>query len=359
MHMNLWFLAPEILSEVKIATDANGVYRVSCHPSDKPKRAKPEEIIRQLVMIQLRNHYHYPHDRLIQEYMVRMGIAKKRADIAIVDSQQNLEALIEIKQVIDEDSISQLHSYMFATGAGFGAVISLSDRKVFMRDKKGLIQQIADLPIYEKTTNFDSLPIVNQDAIPTIADGKTVMATLGITGLARINSKSSELQIKGAKLLLSNVDLLNYTKVRKSAIGIGIVLPGTVEKTQWDEMLISLFDNATEIQQNTAADGLNESEKSFNLFLDSACENCDPSLKILFKDIYSPFVKWYKVNVDKSCKHLPSKKNISSILRKNGFERLQSGGQSYYYGLRILDQMYNQVQQREPAVLSAVSNETP
>jgi type I restriction enzyme M protein len=157
--MNLWFLAPELLAEIEISKDIKGCYRVRSHPSDKPKLANPEEIIRQLVLVQLRWHYHYPHERTVQEYVVQMGIAKKRADIAIVNDQNILESIIEVKQTIDDDSILQLQSYMQATGARFGAVISLHARKVFMRDHSGSFAQIPDLPVFEREFDFIDEPL--------------------------------------------------------------------------------------------------------------------------------------------------------------------------------------------------------
>lgn len=95
--MNFWYLDPELLAEITISKDLRGHYRICSHHLDKPKRANPEEIIRQLVMVQLRCHYKYPYEKLVQEYSVKMGIARKRADIAILNKNKEIEAIIILK----------------------------------------------------------------------------------------------------------------------------------------------------------------------------------------------------------------------------------------------------------------------
>jgi hypothetical protein len=331
--MNLWFLAPELLAEIEISKDLKGVYRVCSHPSDKPKRANPEEIIRQLVLVQLRCHYHYPHDRLIQEYVVQMGVTKKRADIAIINSQNNLESLIEVKQIIDDDSILQLQSYMLATGTRFGAVVSLHTRKVFMRDQCGSFTQISDLPVFQRETDSNGATIESQQYSVLNSAAKTLMATLGVTGITRISNSISHLHIKNKILRLSNTNLLNYNTVRKQAIQEGIILPSTVGNSAWDELLSLLFDNAAEIEVPTTSG--TRGEESFCTFLDQFCEQCSTNTEIKFKEIYNAYAKWHKENIDDSDKYLPSKKNISAQLLKNGFQRRNSGGQVFISGIRI------------------------
>ncbi|GLI37461.1 type I restriction enzyme HsdR N-terminal domain-containing protein [Geobacter hydrogenophilus] len=333
--MNLWFLAPELLAELAISKDETGTFRVSSHPSDKPKRANPEEVIRQLVMIQLRCHYHYPYGRLLQEYVVQMGVTKKRADIAITDNNNNLETVIEVKQVIDDNSILQLQSYMHAAGARFGMVVSLHSRKVFMREPNGSFTQISDLPVYcgEHDTNgttYGQLTKVD-DSI-----AKTLMASLGITGLSRISNTVSCLYIKNKTMKLSNTSLLSYSAVRKQAIGTGIILPSTVGNGDWDNLLSLLFDTATVVEGNATTDAVRRGEELFQAFLNQICEQCDSNTETMFKEIYSAFTDWYRKNNNGNDKYLPSRKNISAQLLKNGFLSRKLGGQVYISGIRIL-----------------------
>ena len=111
--MNLWFLDPEILGQIEIYKDSLDVYRVQSRLFQKPKKATPEEIIRQLVLLQLIYHYHYPKELIVQEYLIRMGIAKKRADIVILGEDEKINVILEIKQKINSDSIGQLnHTFM-------------------------------------------------------------------------------------------------------------------------------------------------------------------------------------------------------------------------------------------------------
>lgn len=250
--MNLWFFEPELLEKIEINRDSHGVYRVRSHPTDKLRRAKTEEVIKQLVVLQLRHHYHYPHEMLLQEYTVQMGILKKRADIAIVTNQKIVETIIEVKQVVDEDSILQLKSYMSAVGAKYGAVISPFERFVFYRDDARIFHQISDLPIFERQADvkLGGGDIAEQKPKIEDSNGRILMATLGITGLKRIGITKSELIIKNNNIEISNIDLSNYNQIRKTALGQGIVLPSSVKKSHWDEAVSLLFENSSIVEGN-------------------------------------------------------------------------------------------------------------
>jgi hypothetical protein len=319
-NMNLWFIAPEVLAEIEISTETRGTYRVRSHTSDNPRSANPEEIIRQLVMAQLRCHYHYPHERLTIEFPVKMGITKKRADIAILSKQGQVETLIEIKQTVDDESILQLQSYMIATAARYGAVISLHFRTVFRRNDDGSFFEISDLPLFDRGPNTDIAIEVGQkqrkDKEPA---HNTLMTSLGISGIIRLSSTTSQLLIRNKALKFTNSTLLNYSAVRKRAIQEGIFLPSTIKNRDWDELLSSLFENATENETSTGNDEISIREKSFESFYEQVCEVCDQTTETLFKDIYEAFSIWYKANVEESQKFLPSKKNVSAQLVSKGF----------------------------------------
>lgn len=326
--MSFWYLDPELVAEIKISRDQGGNFRVSSHHLDKPKRANPEEMIRQLVLAQLRCHYKYPHECLLQEYPIKMGIAKKRADIAILNKNNEIEAIIEVKLNIDEEAILQLQSYVIATGAKYGAVISPYTRKVFARTSNCSFSQVTDLPMYEgeavgSRQRIHPTSEINPHAI-------ALMEALGILKLERATGSTSYLYLKNKILKITNTSLLSYANVRRQAIHQGIVLPSAVKDEDWDAVLCHLFENACEAEVYDN----NQANVEISAFINQACQKTDDNTRVPFTEIYDHFVSWYKVNGENSKKFLPSKKAVSSHLGKNGFVRRNMGGRLYIFGLR-------------------------
>lgn len=326
--MNFWYLDPELVAEIKISRDEVGNYRVCSHKLDKPKRANPEEMIRQLVLAQLRCHYKYPYESLVQEYPIKMGIAKKRADIAILNKSNDIEAIIEIKLNIDEEAILQLQSYVIATGARYGAVISPHTRKVFARTSNSNFAQITDLPMYEGEAVGSRERIhATSEINPHVT---SLIEALGILKLARATGSTSLLYLRNKRLKITNTSLLNYANVRRQAIQQGVVLPSAVKDEDWDAVLCHLFENACEAEVGDDT----QANMVITAFIKQACQQTDEDIRVPFIEIYDHFVSWYKANVENSEKFLPSKKAVSSHLERNGFERRKMGGNLYIFGLQ-------------------------
>jgi hypothetical protein len=331
--MDNWFLSPDLLDMIEISKDQNGRYRVRSHPLSKPKVANPEEILRQLVLAQLRTHYHYPHENLVTEFIIRMGIAKKRADIGILNQQGNLETIIEIKQTSNNDSLAQLQSYMHASGVKYGALISLFDRQVFYRHPSGEISAISDLPTYQEKNSTEGVLIKGIKKASSLPID--MLKKLGISSLIRLSVKKSEIEIRGKKIIVTNTDLLDFTKLRKITIGAGVVLPSSIDKNNWDAMLAYLFENAPLLELINSKNNDQEAELIFQDFLAKKCMKFNKNNQTLYKDIYHKFTDWYLKEFSGNKNYLPSKKNISAQLNKMGFQRRKIGGQIYVYGLEI------------------------
>ena len=73
---------------------------VTCLVRDKAIRLTPEEIVRQLYIMVLTDHFDYPVSRLALEYSVSFGREKKRADICIFDKHDTTTPyiLVEVKK---------------------------------------------------------------------------------------------------------------------------------------------------------------------------------------------------------------------------------------------------------------------
>lgn len=74
-------------TEIKALTlfERNGKPYVTCAASEKPRPAKPEEIVRRLYLNNLMNVYGYPRERIAIEKPVYFGSAvhEKAADIVV------------------------------------------------------------------------------------------------------------------------------------------------------------------------------------------------------------------------------------------------------------------------------------
>jgi type I restriction enzyme M protein len=98
--------------------------RIRCMVRDRDFVAKPEEVVRQLVLIHLHYSLGYPIDQLAVEVPVQMGsgVGTKAADVVVYRDPQKIIPYIiaEVKKPGRQDGREQLHSYMNATGAPFG-----------------------------------------------------------------------------------------------------------------------------------------------------------------------------------------------------------------------------------------------
>jgi len=331
--MNLWFISPEILEMLEFEKDKNGHYRVRSHHLNKSRLANPEEIIRQLVFAQLMTHYHYPYENLVIEPLIKMGISKKRADIGIINQQGNFETIIEVKQISNDESVQQLHSYMHASGVKYGALITLFERQVYYRDSTGQITTISDLPTYlnKQLTEFTLINNRKTEDFQPVNQ----LNDLGIFIKSRLSAKRSEIEIKGQKIIISNTDLLDFSKLRRKAIEAGIVLPSSINKSNWDLMLQHLFENAPPVNIESNENKTNEAERSFRNYIETKCVKTDEKINVLFRDIYNNFTSWYINEYSENRSFLPSKINISTQLKKSGFEVRKIGGQIYVNGLQF------------------------
>ena len=95
---------------------------VICLVRGKPVKLTPEEAVRQLYVMVLRDDHGYPVSRMEVEYGVTFGREKKRADICIFDKDRATTpyVLVELKKPKLKDGKDQLKSYCNATGAPMG-----------------------------------------------------------------------------------------------------------------------------------------------------------------------------------------------------------------------------------------------
>ncbi len=132
----------------------DGKYYLQCLKRKKDILAKPEEIVRQLMIYKLLNFYKYPLDRIDVEVDVQFGreTGKKRADIVLYRENGKTEYLIvEVKKPDVKDGLGQLKSYANATGA---PILVLTDGKVqnnLLRTEPNLFENLLEIPKLNET----------------------------------------------------------------------------------------------------------------------------------------------------------------------------------------------------------------
>ncbi|PIP82130.1 MAG: hypothetical protein CO113_09765 [Elusimicrobia bacterium CG_4_9_14_3_um_filter_62_55] len=159
------FLSPELLSRLRFTQPEEGVYYVQSVPSQKPRRALPEEIIRQLLILSLIHQYCYPENRIKVEFPAQMGRTKKRADVVVVGERDKAHLIIEVKQKIDQDALDQLRSYLMVTGASYGAAVSAHEFICLKSEGGNSDRELADLPLSnggEDILEMNYRPVVPQ-----------------------------------------------------------------------------------------------------------------------------------------------------------------------------------------------------
>lgn len=151
----------------------------------KFRKETPEEYVRQEIEKSIVREYLYSREEVSVEFSVKLGVAKKRVDLAIFHegvkhTQENAWALIECKApdippTHRSEGVEQLKSYMAAcVNAEFGMWTNGQERFCFrkVRTKGGLeFHEITDLPVKGKSLEdaerptFATLKAATSDAL--------------------------------------------------------------------------------------------------------------------------------------------------------------------------------------------------
>jgi len=128
---------------------------LTCVVTEKLRPAKPEEIVRQLYLRLLIDHYGYTKDRIALERGVTMGsgVHEKRADIVISerDSPEAEYIIIEVKKANRKDGLEQLKSYCNATGSPIGVWTNGAQTLALHREEPNIFRNISDIPNASQT----------------------------------------------------------------------------------------------------------------------------------------------------------------------------------------------------------------
>ena len=130
---------------------------VTCVVRGKPIKLTPEEAVRQLYLLVLRDDLGYPVSRMEVEFEVTFGREKKRADICIFDKDKTTTPyiLVELKKPKLKDGKEQLKSYCNATGAPMGVWTNGQQISYYHRKDPNYFEDIPDIPsAHEKLSDI-------------------------------------------------------------------------------------------------------------------------------------------------------------------------------------------------------------
>tara|TARA_Y100000816_G_C26102442_1_gene584690 strand:+ start:175 stop:2052 length:1878 start_codon:yes stop_codon:yes gene_type:complete len=143
--------------------------------------AKPEEIVRQLELLNLTSDYGYEENQILVEVPIVMGsgYAPKKADIVIYNNQDktDMRGIIEVKKPKRKDGLLQLQSYMNATGVYFGKWTNGLDEVSRNRQDPNVFETINRFPKINETIDEIKKPLIKSELEP-IVDLKSMIEEL-------------------------------------------------------------------------------------------------------------------------------------------------------------------------------------
>jgi type I restriction enzyme M protein len=113
--------------------------QVYCLKRRRWLKAKPEEIVRQLVLRRIVNDLGYPLTRIAVEWAIQMGsdAEREKADIVVFSDDAHTDPYIifEVKRALVTDGVEQLRSYLRWTGCFFGCWCNGDDLVSLLREE--------------------------------------------------------------------------------------------------------------------------------------------------------------------------------------------------------------------------------
>lgn len=139
--------------------------------------SKPEEIVRQWWLYQLRDEYGYKFDQISVEVPVIVGSTegKKAADIVVYtdSTKQTPRIFIEVKKPNRNDGLEQLKVYMNATGCRLGMWSNGTSPNVYLlrveageTEEEATWRELRNIPAARETLTDVDNPITRGDLLP-------------------------------------------------------------------------------------------------------------------------------------------------------------------------------------------------
>lgn len=142
--------------------------KVQCIVRNKEVKLTPEETIRQLYAYKLVTGYNYPIKQLRFEFPIYLGREAKRADIVVLDKDDNHTAyiIVEIKKLKAKDGKEQLKSYCHGTGAPMAIWTNGENIAYYHRKNPNYFEDIPAIPKATETLeDILNLPFTMKDLV--------------------------------------------------------------------------------------------------------------------------------------------------------------------------------------------------
>lgn len=148
-------------------------FYLKCLKRNKDIQAKPEEIVRQLMIDKLITEYEYSIDLIEVEYTVNFGREKKFADIVILNKtdKTSVYCVLEIKKHKAKEGKDQLKSYTNATGAPLAVWTNGVDIDYYERLDPNYFEPLTNIPKATETIDdvknetFTYLELMQKDRL--------------------------------------------------------------------------------------------------------------------------------------------------------------------------------------------------
>ena len=140
---------------------------VTCLVRGKPIKLTPEEAVRQLFVMVLKDDLGYPVKRMELEYGVTFGREKKRADICIFDAVRTTDPyiLVELKKPKLKDGKEQLKSYCNATGAPMGVWSNGEQISYYHRKDPNYFEDIPAILILPRSSGHSANRVISKPEV--------------------------------------------------------------------------------------------------------------------------------------------------------------------------------------------------
>jgi len=169
IKFGLNFFQADIVEKLLLYKKENKIY-LQCFLTAKERIAKPEEIVRQLMLLYLHKKLSYPWSQMEIEVPIKMGVtyASKKADIVVYQDDDRISPriIVELKKPTRRDGLEQLHSYMNATGVYFGAWINGKESVSQLRTEPNIFEEINRLPAIHETIDDIKEPLQRKQLEP-------------------------------------------------------------------------------------------------------------------------------------------------------------------------------------------------
>ncbi len=153
-------LLKQFVPKLKFFEKEKGKWYIKCQDcegkeklvlNEQSGKSAPEEIVRQLFLFELTDHYHYPIERIKTEQSVRYGSSKDdrgRADIIVYQMDNSTPwVMVEVKEPAKKNNIQQLKGYLNVEGSPIGVGINgNSITRLFRPYPKEFDDSLQDIP---------------------------------------------------------------------------------------------------------------------------------------------------------------------------------------------------------------------